>query len=91
MKKESTGNMEGHRFQVRNAAGIYWLIDMEQEGIPYRKPVPINETGAKIWSLKEQGMSQSQIAGELAEIYGISRKDAATDVEAFFAMVNKHL
>ena len=91
MNKENIEKIAEHGFQLRNAAGIYWLIDMEQEGVPYRKPIPVNETGAKIWSLREMGKSQSEIAKELAECYGISVEEAAADVEAFFAMIMKHL
>ena len=91
MKKENTGNIAEHRFCMRHAAGIYWLIDMEQEGVPYKKPIPVNETGAKIWNLREMGKSRGEIAEVLAECYGISREEAGEDVEAFFSMVNKHL
>ena len=35
-------------YQLRYAAGIYWLLDMSQPGYPYRKPLPLNEMGAAI-------------------------------------------
>ena len=40
---------QSERYQIRQAAGMYWLLDMEQPGIPYRQPVLLNETGAAFW------------------------------------------
>ena len=33
------------RYQLRQAAGAYWLLDMEQ-GEQYKKPFMLNECGA---------------------------------------------
>ena len=46
---------QSERYQIRQAAGMYWLLDMEQSGIPYRQPVLLNETGAAFWKLLVQG------------------------------------
>ena len=65
MKEEKVADMVGEnkkKYQLRKAAGIYWLMDMEQEGIPYRKPIPVNDTGADIWTLHEAGKSKDEIA-----------------------------
>ncbi len=29
-------------YQLRHAAGRYWLLDMQQEGLTYRKPIKLN-------------------------------------------------
>ena len=46
------------RFQLRHAAGIYWLLDMEQEIGTYKKPLPMNEAGAEIFKLMQEGKKQ---------------------------------
>ena len=40
--------------QLRKAAGIYWLLHMDQAGPAYKHPVPLNESGARIWQMLEQ-------------------------------------
>ena len=47
-------------YQLRYAAGIYWLLDMSQPGYPYRKPLPLNEMGASIWRMMEKGWGQER-------------------------------
>lgn len=41
--------MQKNKYQLRCAAGKYWLLDMEQDGEPYRPPLMLNESGAYIF------------------------------------------
>ena len=41
--------MQKNRYQLRCAAGKYWLLDMEQDGETYRPPLMLNESGAYIF------------------------------------------
>lgn len=71
------------KYQLRYAAGIYWLLDMNQPGIPYQKPLPLNETGAFIWQMLEKGNTQEEIADCLSKKYGMNRKMSLEDVRTF--------
>ena len=71
------------RYQLRYAAGIYWLLDMEQPGIPYRKPVPMNETGAQMWKLHEKGMNLKEIADRVSREHRVSGDDVEKDIQLF--------
>ena len=76
--------MEADRhYQLRYAAGRYWLLDMQQEGLDYRKPVVLNECAAFIWKRNAKGEPQEQIAQELQETYGISMEQAMEDTQQF--------
>ncbi len=71
------------RYQLRYAAGLYWLLDMEQEGNGYRRPLPLNETGADIWrALAEEGETDAA-AEMLCKKYGIGKDEAGEDVRRF--------
>ena len=48
------------RYQLRQAAGAYWLLDMEQ-GEQYKKPFMLNECGAYIYRAYISGMSEDEI------------------------------
>lgn len=70
-------------YQLRKAAGTYWLIDMNQEGPAYTKPVPLNESGAYIWQMLEKGKQIEQIAESFAKEYEIAYEEAITDIRQF--------
>ncbi len=77
------------RYQMRYAAGEYWILDMEQEGLPYKKPLSVNEVGAAIWKMMERGMKQEEIADCLCREYGEEREIILEDVAAFQKMLLK--
>lgn len=72
-----------NRYQLRHAAGKYWLLDMQQDGLEYRKPVMLNECAALIWECSSRGETQEQIVKELQKAYGIPEEQAREDTEQF--------
>lgn len=71
------------RYQLRQAAGMYFLIDCEQPGLPYRRPMTLNEVGARIWELLSGGRTQDEIVGILSEEYEVDPAEVSGDVELF--------
>lgn len=71
------------RYQLRSAAGQYWLIDMEQNGSNYIPPVGMNETGAMILESFLKGGNVDACAAKLQEEYGIDFAEAKEDAAAF--------
>ena len=72
-----------NRYCLRYAGGIYWLLDCEQSGVPYKEPIPMNEVGADIWRLMEQGKTESEIIECISEEYGADKETVKQDVEQF--------
>ncbi|MCD7954334.1 MAG: PqqD family protein [Lachnospiraceae bacterium] len=81
----SMNALTGNRYQLRHAAGIYWLLDMGQSGMPYVKPVPMNEMGAAIWNMWQRGLDLDEIAEKLSETYEIPVGQAREDAGEFLA------
>lgn len=77
------------RYQMRCAAGIYWLLDMSQPGYPYKKPVPLNEQGARIWEMTSRGMDIGEISARLGEWYGVSSDEIGSDVREFYEQLRQ--
>jgi len=77
------------RYQLRYAAGLYWLLDMEQPGVPYKKPLPLNETGAGIWKKIESGMGMNEIAEDMSRHYDVPFADMRQDIECFFKQLEQ--
>lgn len=73
----------GRRYQLRRAAGLYWLINMEQPGPAYIAPVPLNEEGAKLWERILLGTSIEDICTQFSEEYEIPLAQAREDVHDF--------
>lgn len=74
-------------YQVRFAAGQYWILDMGQEGVPYRKPLAVNGIGARIWEMMERGMDRDGIADCLCEEYQAGRQTVLEDIDRFRGQV----
>ena len=70
------------RYQLRQAAGAYWLLDMEQ-GEQYKKPFMLNECDAYIYRAYISGMSEDEIMQAFAKEYGLSFSCAQSDVGQF--------
>jgi hypothetical protein len=81
--KVSLGDNRSSGYQLRSAAGMYWILDMEQEGVPYKKPLSLNEVGAGIYKMMEQGMEPIQIAEQLCSQYQVPRDMVLEDIEKF--------
>ena len=80
---------EKKRYQMRYAAGLYWLLDMEQTGREYRRPVTMNECGAYIWQNYIESVSEKKIADMLHQRYGISSEEALEDIREFIKQLQE--
>ena len=78
------------RYQLRYAAGMYWLLDVEQEGIPYKRPLSMNEVGARIWEMTVKGLNRGQIVDSLCREYQADRELVEPDVEQFYAQLAEY-
>ncbi|MCI9077854.1 MAG: PqqD family protein [Lachnospiraceae bacterium] len=85
----SSKNPASGRYQLRKAAGRYWLLDMEQPGFPYIPPVVINEGGAFIWQSLADGLSVKFIAEKLVMEYDIPEEEARQDITEFINQLIK--
>ena len=76
-------------YQLRQAAGEYWLIRMDQQRSVYEKPIMLNEVGAMIWQQYMQGQTEKEIAASLQETYGIDDQEAYQDVQQFIRQLRE--
>lgn len=76
---------------IRSVAGSHYLLDIGQRGLPYRKPICINEMGADICRLIIEGKEPEDIIVILSGEYRVSPDVLRGDVMAFIASLNKML
>lgn len=77
-------------YQMRYAAGLYWILDMEQKGVPYRKPLATNEVGARIWKAFVLGETEEGIAEKLSVEYQVSRDEIREDIAQFWLQLEQY-
>ncbi len=78
------------RYQLRYAAGEYWLLDMEQEKNIYKKPLKLNALGADIFKMRESGVSVAAIIKKLCEEYQEDESILEEDVYAFLRQLKAY-
>ena len=78
------------RYQIKRAAGIYWLLDMEQDGFPeYTKPVPLNDSAKELWDMLKSGMTTEEMAEEISAGTGIPVDEMRKDIGEFVEQLQK--
>ena len=75
------------KYSLRKAAGSYWLLDTKQAGLDYVPPIQINESGAYIWSLLEDGENVDELAVDMGQKYDIPLQEAKADIIAFMRSI----
>lgn len=75
--------MQKKKYQIRKALGMYWILDMEADGLNYRTPPCLNETGLYIWKKAAEGKTQEAIAADLSRDFGVGKEEAIVDVRYF--------
>lgn len=75
--------LERERWQLRHAAGTYWLLDMEQRAGSRKTPLSLNEAGAELWELLSDGVEEEAAADVLCDRYQLDQESALRDVKDF--------
>lgn len=78
------------RYQLRYAAGTYWLSDIKPEGKRIPRPLELNETAAGIWKMLEKGKNTEEIAEIFSEGNEGQKKEIQNDIEQFIEQLREN-
>ncbi|MCM1304425.1 MAG: PqqD family protein [Lachnospiraceae bacterium] len=78
-----------NRYQMRKAAGLFWLLDMEQDGPGWKEPAVMNESGAYIWERYQCLKSEEAVAEELYREHGVPVQEALADIRRFLRQLKE--
>lgn len=70
-------------FQLKTVAGEPIVVARGPAAIDFGAMLVLNEAGAFMWKLLEEGCTKEVLAGKLSEKYGIPAPQAQTDADAF--------
>lgn len=70
-------------FYLSKVPGKYFLLNIGKPEIPYTKPLELNETGSRIYTLLDQGYEIEKIIDLFVTEYGLSIEQSRDDVNFF--------
>lgn len=76
-------------YQLRCAAGNFFLLNMQQKGIPYEKPLQLNGIAAEFWNLFLEGNTEDRIVAAMVQKYGVTPKKIREDMQLFCRQMNE--
>ncbi|MCR4841885.1 MAG: PqqD family protein [Eubacterium sp.] len=75
-------------YTVREAAGCFWIVHVEQSDDVYEAPVSVNETAARAFVLLKECGSVDAAAEVMASEYGVDKAVIEEDINSFISGMN---
>ena len=68
---------------LRQVADTWVILPLTKETLDFNGMLTLNESGALLWKVLEQGADRKKLADALLAEYTVSREEAASDVDEF--------
>lgn len=75
-------------FILRQVAGNYIVIAVGEEAVDFNGMINVNETGAFLWKMLEDGADEAELVSALVREYDIDADTAGDDVAQFVAKLS---
>ena len=76
-------------FVLRRVANLWMVLPLKTDTVDFNGMVRLNDSGAMLWKLLEQGASREELLQAMTEQYNVSREQAAQDLEEFIGILNQ--
>ena len=76
-------------YLLRQVADTWVVLPLGQASVDFNGMLKLNETGAMLWKVLEQGGGLEAMADTLTAEYAVSREQALADAEEFYAALVK--
>lgn len=76
-------------FVLRRVANLWMVLPLKTDTVDFNGMVRLNDSGAMLWKLLEQGASREELLQAMTEQYSVSREQAAQDLEEFIGILNQ--
>lgn len=70
-------------FVLRQVAGSWVVLPLGAASVDFNGMLTLNESGAMLWRVLEQGGGRDALADALTGEYDVSREEALADVDAY--------
>ena len=76
-------------FVLRQVAGTWVVLSLGAETVNFSGMLQLNESGAMLWRVLEEGGSQDVLVEALLGEYDVTREQAEADVQEFLAKLDQ--
>ena len=76
-------------FVLRQVAGTWVVLPLGAETVNFSGMLQLNESGAMLWRVLEEGGSQDALVEALLGEYDVTREQAEADVQEFLAKLKQ--
>lgn len=73
---------------LRQVAGTWIVLPVGEATAKFNGMLSLNETGAMLWKLLEDGADKQQLLDALTKEYNVSSETASQDIEEFLTKLN---
>ena len=70
-------------YVLRQVADTWVVLPLGDAAVDFSGMLTLNESGAMLWRVLEQGASREELVAALLDEYEVSRQQAMADVDAF--------
>ena len=70
-------------YVLRQVADTWVVLPLGGAAVDFSGMLTLNESGAMLWRVLEQGASREELVAALLDEYEVSRQQAMADVDAF--------
>ena len=78
-----------NEYVLREVAGTWVVLPLATETVNFSGMLTLNESGAMLWKVLEQGCRKESLVDALLAEYEVSKEQAQNDVEEFLAKLTK--
>lgn len=79
-----------NEFVVRSLMGEYVIVPVGSNATKFNGIISTNSTGAFLWELLQNDISEDELIQKLKEEYDVSDEDAKEDVHLLISELSKH-
>jgi hypothetical protein len=76
-------------FVLRQVANTWVVLPLKADTVDFNGMVRLNDSGAMLWKLLEQGASREELLQAMTEQYNVSREQAAQDLDEFIGILKQ--
>lgn len=77
-------------FILREVAGSHVVVPVGASVVDFNGMITLNETGAFLWGLLNQGAAPEDLVRRLTEEYDVTPEEARRDVDAFLQRMREN-
>lgn len=70
-------------FMLKQVCDEYMIVPVGAASVDFKSVIRLNETGAFLWKLLENGAEKADMLKDILDEYDVSEEIASTDIDAF--------